>query len=123
VTDTDTLEPVPIRFVAPTVTVTVEPAVNPDSSQNVSVAFTNVHERFTEYAVTAAPPSSRGALHDANAVVFDCATTARSVGASGTVAGTPNAVAVFDESSEEFALVIATTFTSYAVPFVKPVNV
>jgi hypothetical protein len=123
VTDTDTVEPVPIRFVAPTVTVTRAPAVRPLTVQNVSVAFTNVHERFTEYALILSPPSSAGAVHDANAVVFDSDDTTKPVGASGTVAGTPNAVAVFDESSEEFALVIATTFTSYAVPFVRPVNV
>ena len=117
------MDPDPIRFVAPTVTVTPAPAVNPESSQNVSVAFTNVHDRFTEYALILSPPSSAGAVHDANAVVFDSDDTTKPVGASGTVAGTPNAFAVFDESSEEFAFVIATTFTSYAVPFVNPVNV
>ena len=73
--------------------------------------------------MTASPPSSNGVAHDANAVVFDCATTARSVGASGTVAGTPNAVDVFDDNALAFTDVIATTFTSYAVPLVRPVNV
>ena len=58
------MDPVPIRFVAPTLTVTVEPALNPDSSQNVSVAFTNVQDRFTEYPVIADPPSSTGARTD-----------------------------------------------------------
>lgn len=123
VIDTDTVDPVPIRFVAPTLTVTVEPALNPDSSQNVSVAFTNVQDRFTEYPVIADPPSSRGALHDATAVVFDSAVAVSPVGATGAVAGTPNAVAVFDDSAEPFTDVRATTFTSYAVPLVKPVNV
>jgi hypothetical protein len=123
VTDTDTVEPVPIRLVPPTDTVTVEPAVKPESSQKVSVAFTNVHDRFTEYAVIAEPPSSSGALHDAKAVVLERAAAVSLLAAPGTVAGTPNAVDVFDESSVEFAFVIATTFTSYAVPFVNPVKV
>jgi len=119
----DTVEPVPIRFVAPTDTVTRAPAVRPLSVQNVSVAFTNVHERFTEYALMLSPPSSAGAVHDANAVVFDSDDTTRPVGASGTVAGTPNAVAVFEDSAVEFTEVIATIFTSYAVPLVNPVKV
>jgi hypothetical protein len=110
-------------LVAPTLTVTVEPAVKPESSQNVSVAFTNVHDRFTEYAVITEPPSSTGALHDATAVVFDKAVAVSPVAAPGTVAGTPNAVDVFDDKAVEFTDVIATIFTSYAVPFVNPVNV
>jgi hypothetical protein len=109
---TETVEPVPIRFVAPTVTVTLEPAVKPESSQKVSVLFTNVHDRFTEYAVIAAPPSSVGTVHDARAVVFDSAVAVSPVGAAGAVAGTPKAVAVFEESSEPLTDVIATTLTS-----------
>jgi hypothetical protein len=101
-----------MRLVAPTVTVTVEPAVNPESSQKVSVLFTNVHDRFTEYAVIAAPPSSVGTVHDARAVVFDSAVAVSPVGAAGAVAGTPKAVAVFEESSEPLTDVIATTLTS-----------
>jgi hypothetical protein len=55
--------------------------------------------------------------------VFDSDDTTKPVGASGTVAGTPNAVAVFEESAVELTDVIATIFTSYAVPFVRPVKV
>ena len=123
VIDTETVDPVPIRFVAPTLTVTVEPALNPESSQNVSVAFTNVQDRFTEYPVIADPPSSTGALHDATAEVFDTDAKVNPVGASGAVAGTPNAVDVFDDSAVPLTEVSATTCTSYAVPLVRPVNV
>lgn len=119
----DTVEPVPIRFVAPTVTVTLEPAVRPVSVQKVSVALTNVQERFTEYSVIADPPSSTGAVQDATAEVFESDANVIPVGASGAVAGTPSAVAVFDESSEPLAVEIVTIFTSYAVPFVRPVKV
>ena len=117
------MDPVPIRFVAPTDTVTRAPAVRPLRVQNLSVTFTNVQERFTEYALILSPPSSAGAVHDANAVVFESDDTTKSFGASGTVAGTPNAVAVFEESAVELTEVIATIFTSYAVPLVRPVNV
>ena len=120
---TETCDPVPMRLVAPTVTDTLEPAVNPDREQTVSVAETNVQERLTEYAVTAAPPSSIGALQDTTAVVFERALTLRDDGEAGTVAGTPRAVAVLEESSEPFALDTVTSFTSYAVPLVSPVNV
>ena len=119
----ETVEPVPIRLVAPTVTVTREPAVKPVNVQKVSVALTKVQERFTEYAVIAEPPSSTGAVHDATAEVFDRDANVIPVGASGAVAGTPSAVAVFDESAVPFTEVSATTFTSYAVPLVRPVNV
>ena len=123
VIDTETVDPVPIRLVAPTVTVTREPAVRPVRAQKASVAFTKVQERFTEYAVIAEPPSSTGAVHDATAVVFESAVAVSPVGATGAVAGTPKAVAVFDESSEPLAVEIVTIFTSYAVPLVRPVNV
>ena len=108
----ETVEPVPMRFVAPTVTVTREPAVRPVRVQKVSVALTKVQERFTEYAVIAAPPSSTGAVHDATADVFDRDANVIPVGASGAVAGTPSAVAVFDDSAVSFTDVRATTFTS-----------
>jgi hypothetical protein len=71
----------------------------------------------------AAPPSSLGALHDATAVVFDVEATVKAVGASGAVAGTPSAVAVLEDNSEPFAEEIVTSFTSYAVPLERPVNV
>jgi hypothetical protein len=54
---------------------------------------------------------------------LDCATTDRFVGTSGTVIGTPNAVDVFDDNAVAFTEVIATTFTSYAVPLVSSVKV
>ena len=44
---TDVVAPVPIRFVAPTETVMLEPAVRPLSSQTASVGLTNVHARLT----------------------------------------------------------------------------
>ena len=108
----ETVGPVPIRFVAPTVTVTREPAVKPVNVQKVSVALTKVQERFTEYAVIAEPPSSAGAVQDATADVFESDANVIPVGASGAVAGTPSAVAVFDESAVSFTDVSATTFTS-----------
>ena len=71
----------------------------------------------------AAPPSAIGALQDTTAVVFERALTLRDDGEPGTVAGTLSAVAVFEDSSEPFALETVTSFTSYAVPLVSPVNV
>ena len=47
VIDTETVVPVPIRFVAPIVTVTVEPAVKPVTLQKVSVATANEQATLT----------------------------------------------------------------------------
>jgi hypothetical protein len=47
VMDTTIAEPVPIRFVAPTETVTSEPAARPEIVQKVSVALTKVQAIFT----------------------------------------------------------------------------
>jgi hypothetical protein len=67
------------------------------------------------------PPSEVGTAHDTNAEVSPSARTLKSLTAAGTVAGIPQAIVVLDSIAVEFAVVIATTLTSYVVPLVNPV--
>ena len=88
-----------MMLVAPTLNVTVEPGVRPESVQKVSVGFSNTQVRPVRYEVISAPPLSVGALQLARAVVLSSAARPSAVGGSGMVAGTPQAITVFEANS------------------------